>query len=690
MLRTVPVLLCLSTSLANSQVQQIEIKGSLDARRSDTAGSISVTRDDLTRHGDTTVSAALRRQPGISVQNGELRMRGLGAGYTVILLNGEPTPPGFSIDSISPALIDRIEIVRSGSAELGTQGIAGTINVIMRKAAGKRQASLMLAANLAPSHVAPSASLRLGDKRGALAWSLGASVDRTNPRQRDLTVELVEGEQPAQRDFRDHSGGSITRAELAPRMTWTFDDGDSLSWNSLLDRSTGRFAGVSTETTRSGAPTTYPDSSFSSRSDTYGQRSDIAWTRRTGEHGTLIVKAGIDRSTRETDYLFQGEGVQESLARSVVSNAIDHVATFSGKYLAPLGAGHNLGLGWDGARINRGERRLQRDSTFGGADLGTVDEDYDAQVTRLATFIQDEWAFTPRLQAYLGLRWEGLRTRTEGRLLAPVSNRSSVFSPIAQLLWKLPGTERDQLRMSLSRTYKAPATRLLVPRRYTINNNNNGANADMRGNPNLLPELASAVDGGYEHYYARGGMVALSAYARRINRVTVQTLSLESGARIATPLNAGKAKAWGLELDAKMPLGAQVDLRANAARNWSRVEAVPGPDNRLGDQVAATINAGVDYKPAANCTLGVNVNLQYGGPVRYSQDLRGYTGPVRTLDVFGSWKIDGATQLRLSATNLLHRDQISARSYADATSSIQRRTVSERQAQLRLILERQL
>ncbi|UUZ56512.1 TonB-dependent receptor [Massilia sp. H-1] len=38
-------------------------------------------------------------------------------------------------------------------------------------------------------------------------------------------------------------------------------------------------------------------------------------------------------------------------------------------------------------------------------------------MTRMALFAQDEWAVTARLQAYLGLRWEGLRTSISGRTL---------------------------------------------------------------------------------------------------------------------------------------------------------------------------------------------------------------------------------------------------------------------------------
>jgi iron complex outermembrane receptor protein len=54
------------------------------------------------------------------------RLRGLGGGCTQILLNGEPAPPGFSMDMLAPTDIERIEVMKGPTAEFG--GVAGTIN----------------------------------------------------------------------------------------------------------------------------------------------------------------------------------------------------------------------------------------------------------------------------------------------------------------------------------------------------------------------------------------------------------------------------------------------------------------------------------------------------------------------------------------------------------------------------------
>ena len=170
-----PLLAFFSSAAAQTPtqpIQQVEVSGSVavDVRRNDTAGKVSVTREDIARYGDINVSSLLKRQPGISVLNGEVRMRGLGAGYTQILIDGEPAPSNFSIDSLAPSMIERIDVMRNGSAEFGAQAIAGSINIILRKNHVRAQRDLTLGAGAARGYlVNPSAALRWADQAGDLA-----------------------------------------------------------------------------------------------------------------------------------------------------------------------------------------------------------------------------------------------------------------------------------------------------------------------------------------------------------------------------------------------------------------------------------------------------------------------------------------------------------------------------------------
>ena len=158
------------------KLEKIEVQGpnEVDQRRASTAAKIVVNHEELTKYGDTTLLDAVKRLPGITVESdgrggGSIRMRGLGAGYTQILLDGEPTPPGFSIETLSPDLIERIEVFRSATAEFSTQAIAGTINIVLRKVASHRRRELKVGASISNGQLSTTTNGELSDRIGSLA-----------------------------------------------------------------------------------------------------------------------------------------------------------------------------------------------------------------------------------------------------------------------------------------------------------------------------------------------------------------------------------------------------------------------------------------------------------------------------------------------------------------------------------------
>lgn len=697
------LLLPASACAADAPLQKVAISAAsgVQQRRDDTAAKIIVSRDDLAQYGDNSLAAALKRQPGVSVVGGEVRMRGLGAGYTQMLINGDPAPPGFSIESIAPEMIERIEILRGATAEYSMQAVAGSINVVLRKGASGAEREWKLGAGRSDGRWQPAASLRVADKLPGFAYSLTGALERTADDVAGRTTETISdpaGTPLARRETRTHNASSVNKASLTPRLQWTLDNGDTIIWQSLLDWYRTGFDGVASETASLGMPTAYPRNGATSQASVFSARNDVNWTHPLGAAGKLTAKLGVNHNRRDTDYAFQGAAASGAplLLRGVVSDAIDDSVTSSGKYLGRLGGGHALSAGWDGSLIRRSESRRQRDTYLAGGAPYALDEDYTADVRRLALYAQDEWDVTPRLQMYAGVRWEGLQTATEGRTLSEVRTRASVWSPVAQLLWKPPQQERDQLRLALARTYKAPATRNLVPRRYTINNGNSANNPDFRGNPELRPELAWGLDAAWESYFGKSGVASVSAYTRRISDVTVQRLFQLDGIWTASPFNHGAATLRGVELDVKLPVrtwwvqAPDIDVRANAGRNWSSVAAVPGPGNRLASQVPATLNLGLDYRLSPEMSLGGNLNVQTGGLARQDAHASSQAGVRRTLDAYALWQPDVKTRVRLSAANMLRQRQLQGQSYVEDAGRSDSVTRLDGSAALRLLFERSL
>src|SRR4051812_49110226 len=74
------------------KLEKIEVQApdAVEERRGSAAAKIVVNHEELIQYGDTTLLDALKRLPGITVENagprggGSIRMRGLGSGYTQI------------------------------------------------------------------------------------------------------------------------------------------------------------------------------------------------------------------------------------------------------------------------------------------------------------------------------------------------------------------------------------------------------------------------------------------------------------------------------------------------------------------------------------------------------------------------------------------------------------------------------
>ncbi len=696
-------------ALSTDTVQKVEVKAdanSYDPRRDDTASKIVVSTEEIRRYGDTSVLDVFKRLPGITVSGGagrgggEIRMRGLGSGYTQILLNGERAPASFDIDQLSPESIERIEILRAASAEFSTQSIAGTINIVLKRAVKKAQRELRVGYGKSGEVSNPSASLTMSDRVGKMSYSLAASAwryefDRPSPfeeSQIDATRRPTFLRRSEQTDR-----GSPQGINLTPRLNWSLENGDTVSWQSLVAHQRNNYQGSTLTETILGLRPLYDERDVRSKGTNTTLRSDLTWMHHLEEGAKFELKLGVNGSRsrgnwHENDFRTLGE--VDRLARdSTVLSATDEAGvTAVGKYSRPWKKDHALSMGWDAGHTLRDDARGELELfPLAGSTLRR-DEDYDATLKRLALFVQDEWNVTRQWSMYAGLRWEGLETRSSGNTFDTSTNRASVWSPLAQTLYKLPDS-RDQVRLALTRTFKAPAASSLIPRRFTTPNNSQ-TDPDYRGNPDLKPELATGIDASYEHYWAEKALLSASVSVRRISDYTRQGLLVEDGRWIQTPVNDGDALTRSLELEAKFPLSAvlqdvpDIDLRASLARNWSRVDAVPGPDNRLDQQVPVSGTLGVDYKtPGGKLTTGASFAFKNGGNVRVNVEQSRYQSVRRELDVYALWKFNPTYQLRLAATNLLAQDTVAESRYVDDNGVQRRTTFSDGQAVARVTLE---
>jgi outer membrane receptor protein involved in Fe transport len=658
-------------------VAQVRVTASaLDRRAQSTTAAIVVGRDEILRQGDTSLLEVLKRQPGITIDGAPgkaaIRMRGLGSGYVAMLLDGLPAPAGLSLETIDPELVERIEILRAPTAETSGQAVAGAINIILRKA-GKSaapQTELKAGSALAAGRLAPSLSAQHAGRTGTLAYTLVATFTRRADTYAGRAVEESRA-RPLLRETAWTDRQREDRLELAPRLDWQPSARDTLSSQSYVRWKRIDNAKLELEDTQAGTPSSFPHgaSSYRAKSPPQGY-ADLSWTRKLDEGARFSAKLSAYAKAIDADFLYRGMDLADSLLEThhVSSGQSERGLTFNGSYRRPILKTHALALGWELGRTRRGEFRREHQRDAAGRPLLDSDEAFQAMVRRSAFWIQDEWDLNAAWSAYLGLRREDLHTAGEGNAHAAVDVDSGVWSPIFQGLFKPGGQDdagkRDQFRFALSRTYKAPQIIQLMPRRYTVDNNNSAINPDQQGNPNLRPELALGADLAWEHYAGKDDMLSVSAFAKRIRDITLDRVFLQNGVWIVMPDNAGAATVRGLEFEAKHRHGA-LAMRVNVARNWSRLEAVAGPDNRIAGQPAWSGNLGLDYAaPGRPVDLGGTWTYRGSHASRQSPLLADHGDAKRQLDLYAVWKRTARSKVRLSVSDLLHRDYNDGSIYA--------------------------
>jgi len=684
---------------ATEQLAPVNITGSrpddVQERRQSTAAKIIIGREEIERFGDSTLGDVLRRLPGVTIQGrpgrgGAIRLRGLGSGYTQILLDGERVPPGFSIDSLPPDQIERIEILRAPTAETGARAIAGTINIITREGYTRRVNDLRLTAAYENGKVNPSASWTRNISEGA--WTINYSIsayyfERDNGSTTTTTDTLDDGTVTlAQREvLRAPVQGSGVHAN--GRLQWRGEGGiDVVTLMPIVYYNHGNFTRHSVLTQSVGsAPVPYDTADSSGEYTSSLLRLNGQWNHRLASGARTEFRAGLGQS-RAPSASVRTEVTDGEVSRLLDSDfrSKDTSASGSLKLIASILDGHSLvsGVEVESNRRDETSKVLQNGVPLLTEEFG---ENLSASSLRLAAYVQDEWDLTPNWSAQAGLRAESIETRgsvAEGE--PDVKNRSSVWTPLLHAVWKPDPKGRDQVRFSLTRSYRSPPLNNLIARpsintRYPLPGPNTPTQPDRAGNPDLKPELATGIDIAVERYLPGSGLLSANVFRRSISNYMRAVTTLENVSYATSPRyvlrqqNIGDAVTQGLELEAKFRLSElwaeapRIDVRANASFFHSKVKEVPGPDNRLDQQPDYTANLGLDYRfRGLPLALGGNVNWTPGYTTRVSDTQATRIGKKLVADVYGLWTFSPTAALRVTASNLAAADYITG-SAVDAT-----------------------
>lgn len=658
--------------------EKVVVYGTIFRNRSDdTAPVIKYGLDYFQKFEPLTVGDALKRVPSATFQSDVLeydgvRLRGLDPGYTQIMINGEKVPGSgvdrsFFVDRIPAELIERVEIVRSSSADRSGDALAGAINIVLRDAYSL-DGGYVKAGGLYfdDDELKPTVGGVVGAPIGDARILLGGNIQgRHNPKdKKSFRFEPDAGalafdnreDQSDVRDGTDYSfnaslvrpflGGEIDISGLYVRTDRTetehsFEYGDETSVDiGDLNETSDQFEDIFQENYTGRVKLTVPFLGGEAlvRVGYAGFKDEIVATELVDEYdgGVIDESEGTREFTDQTDTEFF----------ATLAETFDF-ETFKLKF----GADYN---------------RKDRDTTITVAEnAGGVVFPPPEPPEPGAAYSIEETRFDPYalVRGETGnLRWEaGVRYETTELSVrdenGTIDNSFSFVLPSAHLLYSL--TEDDRFRASVARTVRRPNFDALAP---ALLEEEPTEDNDFVGNPDLDAENAWGFDVSYERRLGRQGVAGVNFFYRdvkdRIELTSTGVVSSSGDGFVFTPDNIGDGKVWGVEFDLSTPLTFAGLEHTGVFMNYSWLDSevtdpVTGEKRRFNDQAEFVFNAGfIQDLPSYDASFGASYRKQGG------QFNRVFGETVSTtygadLEVFIEKRFGENFVLRLTGSNLL-------------------------------------
>lgn len=644
----------------------ISSRRSIEERFQAAGSLVVVDRQDIEQMGVDTTVDVLRQLPGLQVTTGanggiEIRMRGLDGSATRVMIDGQRSAgrAQLPIDQLPADLIERIEIVRSPSAEFsGSSG--GTVNIVLRQASPQRSAMFRLT-----DHVA------FGDHNPRL-WLMRTGPIGGDPQTPSrppwsffMGVWLADSISGFDQELESQSPTALSRSDARSRT-------ERRDWM-LIPRLSGRI-GRDQVSLRGNISGSSSDGSYLQRlSDGSTLRSETSKTERDSWQLGGDWTRRLSMGKLETSW--SGNRQSDELLRQRASGSrYDEDRTESTWQLKSKLTGSRESLLWmTGIDYeNRQAHGSSLDST-GSAGL----ERLQSRIERLALWGQNEWELPAKTTLTLGLRGESVRLQSQ---VNETRSQQQLDFWQPSLHTRTPITETAQWRMNIARVTRQPSVWDLLDRAVPSQGDNSPTNPDQLGNPNLRPEVTQTFDIGVEQRLPGQGQAGLSLFMRRTGDVIATELFEQSGSWVSQRQNIGSAQTVGLEGDIKRPLASSGWARdwmltANATVLQSRMSDGPREGTAIPGQPSYTISLGA-AKPMRRTggTFG-GLSASLNGPASLSTPtLSGRERSRITLDAHVGHSVPRKGFWRVGVYNLGDAPVERSRSYRDAGASINERS----------------
>lgn len=599
----------------------------------DAPGSVSVvSAEELKKQNIRTVDDAIRTLSGVFVKRSKglmdstasVRMRGFsGDEYTLVLLDGQPLNDAYTAGvewaSLPVENIDRIEVIRgTGSALYGGNAMGGVINIITKSpeklelsgSAGVGSHDSYRFRLSAGDRLWDRLSLRLGyETQGTDGYPTTPVVRTITPGEGNVAGGYLMNDKtgkPTRWVVGDQGDNGAERQNVNTRLGYDFSDTGNITFSGNWGRYEYDYDRPHTYMGTYGDARTYAMAGEGQRARF--QPNDFINYTGIGENktdtyslsaeelfGEVHVSARLGTVQVDDQYTLEtGSGAADYDTSPGSLKITENEMWFSElKGDIPLGDAHLLtaGLSYRADRSDTDDYTIPFYRSFRGRSDSTF---YSGGKSRSwAVFAQDEWQAADPLTFYLGARfdWWEVYDGSSGEPGAEIdfdSNSESEVSPKIAAVWKaLPQTA---VRASVGHAFRAPTL-------YELYRTWVSGSTTYQSNPELSPETVWTYELGVEQFlFDQRTRLSLTGYRNDIDDLIYNRV--EGNNRIRS--NAGKARTYGIELEAAQKITEELSLWGNFTWTDARIkenETDPASEDKRVPGIPETAwNLGMDLE----------------------------------------------------------------------------------------------
>lgn len=663
--------------LGQIEIDETHLNDPIEERKNSSTTKIVVTKEEIARFKDQSMGDILKRLPGLTFTGPagyveDIRFRGADKGYTQILIDGEPIADGkkdrqFQVSRLSADMIERIEIIRQTTAEFDSDGVAGTINIILKNPPKKAQGNYSLVYGGSHGEPIKDASINYGDKQGKLSYSLGINA---------LERPLVKNKDKIETEYNDNPANTVkkiktedeleirknTEVSIIPKLKYEVSDSDLLTLSGYFINGTeDKIKTKYGENDEGGVIGVFGDHNNDKRVNTKETEvKDRINNRIMAKYETIVspnekygltymVNKGGEEKTKET--YTNTTVVPTNITTSALATEYEKITELENKLKAD-----GSFVVFDSNFIKVGAEYAIKDfdseKETNGVLTTSPSDQLEIEEKAWKAYIMDEYSINSSHVITPGIRIEEY---SQESIFANDSNKGkyNFSSPSLHYLWHI--TSDINLRASVAEKVKRPKFDEL----YTGIKDGDGSSGDpyVTGNQDLKAEKSLGYELGLEKFFANNtGLVAVNGYYREIeDKIQSETILRNDGNYYTTSVNIGEAKLYGVEFDTKKDLSSFIE-GFNVYGNLTFMRGTWMDDNverDLKDVPKYSLNIGFDQQiPKFGLTVGAGFNRLDGFEAYESATKEKIETSRNILDVYALKNLYKNLDLRISAKNI--------------------------------------